>query len=1385
MSNSKSAIPFGPSDPAGTMDSGTPQHAASQQHITNRPHAYPRQLPQHQGSNIGSLSGHGHDSCDGDTNGDDDDDEEDLENGRGTVNDNANKENGNRSGSRNGQGKGNRRRRRSSDSAEPPPLHPGRNPACDLCREKKVRCGREKPSCHNCKIWKVACKYSERVKRDSEATRSAQRFEEVTERLERIESTMATLIGTIERLTNAISESTGNNLRTLSPGQQQTFQHSPWPVDTISNTPPSNSTSSNLASVAPAHPQPQNTLVISSAGSLHYLGSSSLLSITQDAESLIRAGKRGINGKADRDSPRKETIGALSMLTDADVDSNESGKTQNGRKSQSMQNQNRQQSEVGPESHDDTFANPSHMNGDGTGECILSSIGKHPARPEKTKFAGFNYSNRYIGLATPDQDNGLYWKDGLELDFGTPEASGKMYLPSFSIVQQLVDRYFRKVYTCVPLFNEDLFRERLKHTYEAIAGTAGAPFNPAQERGWLACVNSVLLFGAYSEAVNKKTNVHKQLAEWLFFNSWTAIDDISVLMDERIENIQALVAGAITAVEISRPGLCWNLLSHACRLAMATGLHRKITLRIGDYHDRSTEVTKRLQERKYVFWNLYILDTTLSLTFGRPTCLPDYDCDIELPDDDGTNPMYNHFTALTRLSRIKSHIYARLYSASAGRMGAEERTAVIRELDQELREWWKADGEKVGQANQRREEDRSTKSPSRDNADSRSSGNGEELDDDDEMLEQSFSQLEILFSYHNSLMMVHRMAPTVPSGITSPAAAESSKICLASARISIQLINHAIVTNKALAASGMLLWLFQYYPFTAFFCLFSEIVRNPEAETAPADWELMRDLVRYLYSMRTYNEGARKLSGIARAFTAVAWGFLQGDGASAGKKRRKQGGASGSVTAVEGRRGKRAMAGEPPLAGVTRAAEDLGEGDDEDEVDDEVDKAIGMHERAEMDEPRGFEYFNNEASRFPKRPSSAAIAQNQHSSSNKNQAMPQAPTLPADPLPPAETRTLPVSTQSNIVLDTPLLPASALSDFSLSDLDIDFSSLIDMGSMNNLTQCMDLDDDGGDTPQPIDMNYELSSAVGYLRNPSSNGAAGPGAFGSFSGVSGIGAVRGLGMLMGGMVNHTAPGHQDDSDTIGDGQQHHSQPHKQTSQNVIHRNGTSGSSGGGIDHHTSASSSITPPEVHHSRDTTPSTPALKVDRSIGIGGIFAGYFGGAAVPSPPSSGDVIEEMVHDSCGPGYYPPYSISSPVGSHTHHQPIPTNTDTHHPPPHPPAAQPPQPAHRTQSPVPWRTAMLQAAKQGPLEFDWFGWDGGVSLPATVYGSVLAPTPPPVVVQSGVMDSVGDDRVRERTGDGEEGRSSGGKTRVAVSAGEGGLVLREYAEVEMGGWQME
>ncbi|KAF8251343.1 hypothetical protein K440DRAFT_614442 [Wilcoxina mikolae CBS 423.85] len=601
--------------------------------------------------------------------------------------------------------------------------HSARIPACDLCREKKVRCGREKPKCQNCVVWKSSCTYSERQKRDNEASRNAQRFEEVNERLDRIESTMARLVTALE---------------------SAQLRSTPAPT-------PTPAARSRNRTRAPQETEAKNLLVANKQGDLQFLGPSSLLSITSEAETLLeeRLKASEATGSAAGRAEQSEAIGALRKL------SNISSKSAN------------------------FFLHYGHK----------------------------------------------------ELRTGAENAG--MGMPPREEADLLVNEFFSKIHHWFPIFDEAQFRLDVDSFYK----------NPeilGKDRAWQACFNNVLLFGLHNQLATmtaeekKRKNIDEndKRVSTFFFNAWSAIDDLEVFITPRLRNVQALMSASVCAIEVSRPGLCWSLLSQAASTAQAIGLHRKSS-------PSKYITTAQLEERKYVFWNVYILDKCLSLSFGRSPCLPDYDCDVEMPEPDGDRPFYQSFLALLALSKVQSEIYMRLYSASASRQTEEERERAIKDLDSSLRVWW--------------------------------SEWSQIFSDPRNSAVDSFEHIELRFSYHNSMTLVHRMArPGMPSY------GWSDEQCLENSRAAIRMINGVVAEGSEVASSGMLLWLFQYYPFTSFFVLFSAIIRNPSApSSSTTDYPLMKGLVSYLSTMKSQNEGASKLLSIASAFTHVAGTFLK------------------------------------------------------------------------------------------------------------------------------------------------------------------------------------------------------------------------------------------------------------------------------------------------------------------------------------------------------------------------------------------------------------------------------------------------------------------------------------------------------------------------------
>jgi hypothetical protein len=75
--------------------------------------------------------------------------------------------------------------------------------------------------------------------------------------------------------------------------------------------------------------------------------------------------------------------------------------------------------------------------------------------------------------------------------------------------------------------------------------------------------------------------------------------------------------------EFSTPGLCWILLSHACRMSQVLGLQTALRRSSGE----RDVITSEQELKQFTFWGLYVTDKTLSLAFGRPPFLtgPMYD----------------------------------------------------------------------------------------------------------------------------------------------------------------------------------------------------------------------------------------------------------------------------------------------------------------------------------------------------------------------------------------------------------------------------------------------------------------------------------------------------------------------------------------------------------------------------------------------------------------------------------------------------------------------------------------------------------------------------------------------------------------------------------------
>jgi hypothetical protein len=136
----------------------------------------------------------------------------------------------------------------------------------------------------------------------------------------------------------------------------------------------------------------------------------------------------------------------------------------------------------------------------------------------------------------------------------------------------------------------------------------------------------------------------------------------------------------------SNPLQAYTLVATAARLAHAIGLHRWL-----DDFGLSQE---QADERRNVFWLLYMVDKGTSLQTGRPSVIHDNDIGIALPREKDPTLVFpsgkrnfDTFTFSAKLAMIESRVYSELYSTRSRTRSVLQRLKSIGILDKQLQKW--------------------------------------------------------------------------------------------------------------------------------------------------------------------------------------------------------------------------------------------------------------------------------------------------------------------------------------------------------------------------------------------------------------------------------------------------------------------------------------------------------------------------------------------------------------------------------------------------------------------------------------------------------------------------------------------------------------------------
>ncbi|KAK9468120.1 hypothetical protein V1512DRAFT_203656 [Lipomyces arxii] len=684
----------------------------------------------------------------------------------------------------------------------------GAGRACDSCRLKKIKCDK-KDVCGSCALRKIACLRTMPDARKRKRGHAEEAKDDLRSKLDQMQIQLDAISSLLQQQ---------NSLQTI-----QTIQPAPTRTGSACGFTPSSTASTSLTTPSPDAAVMDsagiplagaglNALVTNIKGQLQYLGKSSLLSMSIEAQLLTTEL---------HDSGQKKEMTAQEAENCSILQANQ---------------QDVPEMETGPERGESNYYRPRTVDG----LVINEDAGLYKSDLIKPKCPGMTALLR----ATLDYISSNFlpvdWVQELDIRDYVP------VIPPNERIHELMDYFVDNLIPMKPICSVS-FARMLKHdlcdpdTPHRLQKTVCASY----------IMSYVLRWSEYDQKPGDKV-----LSEQLFKNVWLVLTDPSIFITANFINCQTLMFAAIAAEFWKRPGLCWTLISQCCRLAQTLGLHRKSA-----YYFEQGLSQIEVEERRYLFWIVYTVEKTLALTFGRTSCLPAYDIDVEPTDFSGRM----HFGYLSKeltetqvkrrefairkcqlsvaLAGMFDEVYVKLYSAQALRQNVCDKRAAVRELDAKLRAVWSDTDSWISDA-----------------------------------WELNHSAFKIMvwateFMYHDCMTMIHRVSSRIPGNegddlvCTPDGPRRSSNIGLDSARKSLlvvyDMVNLQRINDRLCDMVG---WCLICQPFAPFFELFSSVIRTGSQE----DLRLMRLTTGVLERMDEQTENVKKLSNVADLFTKLA-----------------------------------------------------------------------------------------------------------------------------------------------------------------------------------------------------------------------------------------------------------------------------------------------------------------------------------------------------------------------------------------------------------------------------------------------------------------------------------------------------------------------------------
>ncbi|TGZ79134.1 hypothetical protein EX30DRAFT_309201 [Ascodesmis nigricans] len=430
-------------------------------------------------------------------------------------------------------------------------------------------------------------------------------------------------------------------------------------------------------------------------------------------------------------------------------------------------------------------------------------------------------------IPIPGSHESSGWKDLLFKKLFSKQ--GREPPPPKEKALKLVNADFFNGFNCLfPLFHKKTFDQLFERQYSD---------NPPTDSGWYAVFNIVLAIASRlrmshtpCEDDGMTPEMHMEAA-WDYFQNGASVMLELLMKNSNLLSIQAIVGMALYLQGSSNPQMSFFLVAAAVRVATSVGIHRR-----GNVFGLSAS---EIEQRRRIFWIIYLMDKDLALRSGRPPCLNDDDCNVDLPDDNpedgyGLVPLmkekrtFNIFGSMSRFSIIQSKVYMQLYSAKASRQTDGELLQAIGRLDKELEDWRSS-----LPAEFRPENETSLQHP-----------NGLLL-----------HVVILQFAYYNCLTTIHRMSihhgywsnrlsDYAIAGLSiqplNPRVFSSASLCVSAARATVRLIEYINPKDSSC------IWLVMYYPVSALVTLFANVIQNPQDPRGRSDLHLIDTIIDFL-----------------------------------------------------------------------------------------------------------------------------------------------------------------------------------------------------------------------------------------------------------------------------------------------------------------------------------------------------------------------------------------------------------------------------------------------------------------------------------------------------------------------------------------------------------